>query len=63
MSTYLVAFVIGAYDYVETYDRNHVLIRVYTSAEKKDRGLFALEVNHTYIHYRENKSFDNGSYV
>jgi len=42
MSTYLVAFVIGAYDYVETRDRNNVLIRVYTALGKKDRGLFAL---------------------
>jgi aminopeptidase N len=44
MSTYLVAFVIGAYDYVETRDRNNVLIRVYTALGKKDRGLFALHV-------------------
>lgn len=44
MSTYLVAYVIGAYDYVETRDANNVLIRVYTAVGKKDRGLFALEV-------------------
>lgn len=44
MSTYLVAYVIGAYDYEETRDANNVLIRVYTAVGKKDRGLFALEV-------------------
>ncbi|CAF1256201.1 unnamed protein product [Adineta ricciae] len=42
MSTYLVAYVIGAYDYVETRDSNNVLIRVYTPVGKKERGLFAL---------------------
>ena len=44
MSTYLVAFVIGAYDYVETRDSNQVLIRVYTPAGKREQGLFALKV-------------------
>ncbi|CAF3572265.1 unnamed protein product [Rotaria sp. Silwood1] len=42
MSTYLVAYVIGAYDYVETHDSNNVQIRVYTPVGKKERGLFAL---------------------
>ena len=45
MSTYLVAFVIGSYDYVEARDANDVLIRVYTSIGKRDRGLFALQVS------------------
>ncbi len=45
MSTYLVAYVIGAYDYVETRDSNNVLIRVYTPVGKKERGLFALHVS------------------
>ena len=44
MSTYLVAYVIGDYDYVETRDSNNVLIRVYTPIGKKERGLFALDV-------------------
>ena len=44
MSTYLVAFAIGAYDYVETRDRNGVLIRVYTPVGKTKRRLFALHV-------------------
>ncbi|CAF1231329.1 unnamed protein product [Rotaria magnacalcarata] len=42
MSTYLVAYVIGAYDYVEAHDSNNVKIRVYTPVGKKERGLFAL---------------------
>ena len=45
MSTYLVAYVIGYYDYVETRDSNNVLIRVYTPIGKREQGLFALEVN------------------
>lgn len=44
MSTYLVAWVIGHYDYIETYDSNNVLIRVYTPVGKKEQGTFALKV-------------------
>ena len=44
MSTYLVAYVIGAYDHVETRDSNNVLIRVYTPVGEKERGLFSLHV-------------------
>jgi hypothetical protein len=45
MSTYLVAFVIGSYDYVEIHDKNNVLIRVYTPIGKKEQGWFALKVS------------------
>ena len=45
MSTYLVAMVVGEYDYVETRDSNSVLIRVYTPLGKKEHGKFALEVS------------------
>ncbi|KAL5248988.1 hypothetical protein ACHWQZ_G018001 [Mnemiopsis leidyi] len=44
MSTYLVAFVVGEFDYVEARDRNNVLIRVYTPVGKKEQGEFALDV-------------------
>ncbi|RNA09032.1 puromycin-sensitive aminopeptidase-like [Brachionus plicatilis] len=44
MSTYLLAFVIGEYDYIEDKDRNGVLIRVYTPLGKQELGRFALEV-------------------
>ncbi len=44
MSTYLLAFVIGEYDYLEDKDRNGVIIRCYTPLGKKELGRFALEV-------------------
>ena len=48
MSTYLLAFVIGEYDYIEEKDRNGVLIRVYTPLGKIELGRFALEVSFPY---------------
>ena len=44
MSTYLLAFVVGEYDYVEDKDSDGVLIRVYTPVGKSEQGAFALEV-------------------
>ncbi|XP_013146811.1 PREDICTED: aminopeptidase M1 isoform X2 [Papilio polytes] len=44
MSTYLVAVVVGEYDYVEMTSRDGVLVRVYTPVGKSKQGLFALEV-------------------
>lgn len=44
MSTYLVACVVGEYDYVEDTSSDGVLVRVYTPLGKKDQGLFALDV-------------------
>lgn len=44
MSTYLVAFVVGEYDYVEKKDTDGVIVRVYTPVGKKNQGTFALEV-------------------
>lgn len=46
MSTYLVAFVVGEYDYVEKKDTDGVIVRVYTPVGKKNQGTFALEVCH-----------------
>ncbi|XP_056441813.1 puromycin-sensitive aminopeptidase-like isoform X1 [Gadus chalcogrammus] len=43
MSTYLVAFVIGEYDFVEGQSSDGVLVRVYTPF-KAEQGKFALEV-------------------
>lgn len=45
MSTYLLAFVVGEYDYIEDKDRNGILIRVYTPLGKKEQGQFALDVS------------------
>lgn len=44
MSTYLVAAVVGEYDYVEDRSSDGVLVRVYTPRGKKKQGIFALEV-------------------
>ena len=44
MSTYLLAFVVGEFDYVEDRDADGVLVRVYTPLEKSEQGKFALEV-------------------
>lgn len=44
MSTYLVAAVVGEYDYVEDRSADGVQVRVYTPRGKKEQGLFALEV-------------------
>eukprot|EP00058_Branchiostoma_floridae_P012436 XP_002597924.1 hypothetical protein BRAFLDRAFT_79834 [Branchiostoma floridae] len=44
MSTYLLAFVVGEYDYVEGRDADGVTVRVYTPVGKSEQGKFALEV-------------------
>ena len=44
MSTYLLAFVVGEFDYVEQRDANGVLVRVYTPVGKASQGQFALDV-------------------
>ena len=45
MSTYLLAFVVGEYDYVEAKDEDGVLHRVYTPKGKSEQGKFALDVS------------------
>lgn len=45
MSTYLLAFVVGDFDYVEGKSDDGVLVRVYTPLQKKEQGKFALEVS------------------
>ena len=45
MSSYLLAFVIGEYDYIEEQDLNGVLVRVYTPIGKSNLGQFALDVS------------------
>ncbi|CAI9616950.1 unnamed protein product [Staurois parvus] len=44
MSTYLLAFVVGEYDFVETRSTDGILVRVYTPVGKAEQGKFALEV-------------------
>ena len=49
MSSYLLAFVVGEFDYVEERDSNGVLVRVYTPVGKSNLGQFALDVSaHTH---------------
>ena len=45
MSSYLLAFVVGEFDYVEERDSNGVLVRVYTPVGKSNLGQFALDVS------------------
>ncbi|KAL5290109.1 NPEPPS family protein [Megaselia abdita] len=44
MSTYLVAVVVGEFDFVEDKSSDGVTVRVYTPLGKKEQGLFALKV-------------------
>ena len=44
MSTYLVAFVVGEFDFVESKSADGVDVRVFTPPGKKEQGDFALEV-------------------
>ena len=45
MSTYLVAFIVGEYDFVEKKTGHNTLIRVYTPINKTHMGNFSLDVN------------------
>jgi puromycin-sensitive aminopeptidase len=44
MSTYLVAYVIGDYDYVEKISDEGTLVRIYTPVGMSHLGQFSLEV-------------------
>mmetsp|Transcript_89966 Transcript_89966/g.162274 ORF Transcript_89966/g.162274 Transcript_89966/m.162274 type:complete len:905 (-) Transcript_89966:51-2765(-) len=44
MSTYLVAFVIGEFDFIQATTQNGVLVRVYTPPGRAEAGTFALDV-------------------
>ena len=43
MSTYLLAFIVGEYDYIEGHDEDDVRIRVYTPVGKKEQGRYDSE--------------------
>uniref|UniRef100_A0A0K8T534 Uncharacterized protein n=1 Tax=Lygus hesperus TaxID=30085 RepID=A0A0K8T534_LYGHE len=51
MSTYLVAIVVGEYDYVEGRSDDGVLVRVYTPTGVKEQGEFALFVSTKILPY------------
>ena len=40
MSTYLLAFIVGEYDYIEGHDSDGVRIRIYTPVGKKEQGRY-----------------------
>ncbi len=44
MSTYLLAFIVGEFEYIEGKTKRGVLVRVFTTPGKKEHGRFALEV-------------------
>lgn len=44
MSTYLLAFVVGEFEFVETQTNNGTLVRVYTMPGRSEQGKFALDV-------------------
>lgn len=46
MSTYLVAFVIGDFDYIEGKSSDGIKLRVFTPLGKTEQGRFALEVGY-----------------
>lgn len=46
MSTYLVAFIVGEYDFVEATDVDGIKVRVYTPLQRKEQGQFALQVDY-----------------
>ena len=50
MSSYLVAFVVGKFDYVERYDRG-VRFRVYTPPGRAAHGQFALDASVAFVRY------------
>lgn len=51
MSTYLVAFIVGQFDFVEGKTKEGVIIRVYTPPGKKEKGRFALDVGIQVLSY------------
>jgi len=44
MSTYLLAFIVGDFEKLETKIEGDILVRVFTPMGKKDQGKFALDV-------------------
>ncbi len=44
MSTYLLAFIVGEFEYVEGRTKNNILVRVFTTPGKSEQARFALDV-------------------
>lgn len=54
MSTYLLAFIIGEFEYVETSTNNGTLVRVYTLPGRSEQGRFALDVGKRSLEFYNN---------
>jgi len=54
MSTYIIAFIVGDFDYIEGKADNDVRVRVYTSVGKSEGGRFALEFAKKALVFLEN---------
>lgn len=57
MSTYLLAFIIGEFEYIEGYTKDKVQVRVFTTKGKKHQAKFALDVAIRSLEFY-NKYFD-----
>lgn len=44
MSTYLVAFIVGEFDYVASQTKDGTVVRVFTPLGKNETGTFSLDV-------------------
>ncbi len=53
MSTYLLAFIVGKFEYIEKKSKNGVLVRVYTTPGKKSQAGFALDVTAKVLDFYE----------
>ena len=60
MSSYLLAFCVGSYDYIEEKTKNGVAMRVYTEVGNSEQGRFALETGIKSLEYYED--YFKGSY-
>uniref|UniRef100_A0A336LHN3 Aminopeptidase n=1 Tax=Culicoides sonorensis TaxID=179676 RepID=A0A336LHN3_CULSO len=54
MSSYLLAIVVGEFDYIEGKSEDGVLVRVYTPLNKKEQGTYALDVAVKVLPYYKN---------
>lgn len=57
MSTYLLAFIIGDFEYIEGYTKDKVQVRIFTTKGKKHQAKFALDVAMKSLEFY-NKYFD-----
>ena len=53
MSSYLLAFCVGSYDFIEAKTKNGVAVRVYTEVGNSEQGRFALETGIKSLEYYE----------